>query len=397
MPDAAALAHSDRLGALLRARIDAAGGWIDFAQFMEGLLYTPGLGYYAAGAARFNQAGDFTTAPEISPLFGRTLARAIAPVLQSVDAACLLEPGAGTGQLALALLPALAAHNAVPARYLILEPSPALREQQAATLAALTEDLRARVEWVDAFPADFRGVVLANEVLDAMPVHLFMRQQQGVGRTTQGLLERGVAIGAGGQFVWSERPAADPWQTRLARTALALPPGAVFEWAATAHAWCRTLAERLLEGAVFLIDYGFAEREFFHPQRQSGTLMCHYRHHAHGDPFFMPGLQDVTAHVEFTSVAAALAGEGLQLVDFDSQGAFLLGQGLLQTLAEDLEPGSVAWLRQTSALQQLVSPAEMGEVFKVLVAMRDPLGKLGACVGGPGDAAVRMRLGLPMP
>ena len=409
VPDAIALAHSERLRATLVARIQAAGGWLDFAAFMEGLLYAPGLGYYAAGAARFNGAGDFTTAPEISPLFGRTLARALAPMLRAIDDSDLLEPGAGSGRLAATLLPALAELGALPRHYRILEPSPALRAEQAATLAPLPAELRDRVAWIDDLPAQLRGVVLANEVLDAMPVHLLRVGDARVdihpdsdtdsdaAADAAPLLERGVAVHPGGGFVWSDRPAA-PWLKAQARAHLpagVLPAhGAVFELGLAARAWSASLGERLAEGAVVLIDYGFPAREFHHAQRRAGTLMCHYRHHAHDDPFFLPGLQDVTAHVDFSAVAVALRDAGLRLHHFDSQAGFLLAHGLLEELARAVEPGSTEWLKRTVALQTLLSPAEMGELFKVLVALRDPSGRLAPLLDGVGESAVCARLGL---
>ena len=409
VPDAVALAHSERLRATLLARIQAAGGWLDFAAFMEGLLYAPGLGYYAAGAARFNGAGDFTTAPEISPLFGRTLARALAPILRAIDDSDLFEPGAGSGRLAETLLPALAELGALPRRYRILEPSPALRAEQAATLDPLPATLRERVVWIDDLPAQMRGVVLANEVLDAMPVHLLRvadtpidghRDAETTSETETGttpLLERGVAVDSDGGFAWSDQPAA-PWLHAQALANLpagVLPaPGAVFELGLAARAWAAALGERLAEGAVVLIDYGFPAREFHHVQRRAGTLMCHYRHHAHDDPFFLPGLQDVTAHVDFSAIAVALREAGLRLHHFDNQAGFLLAHGLLEELAREVEPGSTDWLKRSVAVQALLSPAEMGELFKVLVALRDPRGRLAPLLAGAGESAVCARLGV---
>jgi SAM-dependent MidA family methyltransferase len=393
MPDPDALAHSARLRSVLAERISAAGGWIDFADFMSGLLYTPGLGYYAAGAARFNAAGDFTTAPETGPLFARTLARAIAPVLRCLQGGEVLEPGAGTGALAANLLPALAALDALPARYAILEPSPALRAEQRARLASLPAVLSSRVVWLDDLPARHRGVVVANEVLDAMPVHVLRVDEEpdGIWR------ERGVALDQHGQFCWSERPARSGHQAAFQRLA---PPdvrplaGASFELALAAQAWSATLGSRLSEGMILLIDYGYPARELHHARRDGGTLMCHYRHHAHPDPFFLPGLQDVTAHVDFSAIGASLRAVGLQLQDFDSQAAWLLAQGVLDTLDPAVVPGSLAWIRQSTELQQLVSPAVMGETFKVLVAVHDPNRRLAAALTGPGDAVACRRLGL---
>ena len=401
-PDSEALAHSARLAGQLRTRIAEAGGWLDFATFMETLLFAPGLGYYAAGAARFRAAGDFTTAPEISPLFAQTLARAIAPLLRALPDGDLIEPGAGTGRLALGLLPVLAAADALPRRYAILEPSPALRQEQAATLAALPDAVRARVVWLDDLPERIRGVVIANEVLDAMPVHLLCRRA-GI------LLERGVVLAAGaagarltgagepGAFAWEERPAGPALEAAAAALALVPPDGAQFELARVAQAWSATLASRLAAGALLLIDYGDPARALYGAHRPQGTLRCFYRHHVHGDPLVLPGLQDVTASVDFTAIAASLAGAGLLLHEYDTQAAFLLAHGILAALDPAIAPGTAAWVRQTTGLQQLVSPAEMGERFKVLVALRDPDNNLASLFPGPGPRAVRIRLGLAEP
>ena len=387
-PDSDALAHSARLADCLRARIAGAGGWLDFAAFMEGLLFEPGLGYYAAGAARFRAAGDFTTAPEISPLFGKTLARAVAPLLRALPDGDLIEPGAGTGRLALSLLPALAAAGAVPGRYAILEPSPALRQEQAAMLAALPDALRARVVWLDDLPEQIRGVVVANEVLDAMPVHL-LRWRSGT------LFERGVvpASGEPAGFAWEERPAGPALETAAARRAVTPADGVQFELARMAEAWSATVASRLEAGAVLLIDYGDAARALHGVHRPQGTLRCFYRHHVHGNPLILPGLQDVTASVDFTAIAGSLAQGGLTLHDYDTQAAFLLAQGILAALDPAVLPGTAAWVRQTTGLQHLISPAEMGESFKVLIALRDPDGTLAGLLPGPGPLAVGIRLG----
>lgn len=386
-PDPEAMSHSERLATALRLAIAAAGGWLDFATFMHGLLYQPRLGYYAAGAARFQAAGDFTTAPEAGALFGRTLARAIAPLLAALPDGELIEPGAGSGRLAGVVLQELAALGALPSRYAILEPSPALREEQQQRLAGLPSALRERIVWIDALPVAFQGVVLANEVLDAMPVHLLRR-------TAHRLLERGVAVDGAGAFLWEERPASAHLAAAVAQLAAAPIEGALFELGMVARAWARTLAASLQAGAVVLVDYGDPAHALHQLHRAEGTLRCFYRHHVHGDPFFLPGLQDVTAHVDFSAVGAALRAGGLRLHEFDTQAAFLMAHGLLDCLDPSAAAGSVDWLRQTSELQKLVSPAEMGESFKVLVALRDPDGTLAGCLAGPGDAVSCLRLGI---
>jgi len=385
IPSEEALSHSARLVEYLKQKIHSHSGWLSFADFMDGLLYAPGLGYYAAGATKFGSAGDFVTAPEISPLFGRTLARYIVPTLHQMDDAVILEPGAGTGRLAASILEALQTSGKLPERYLILEPSPSLQHIQRDNLTEWIPDLIDRVEWLQAMPEKIRGIVVANEVLDAMSVHLMVTtDQKGV------FLERGVTVSVNEKesekesasssfspatFIWRDDPAS-PQMNEWASLHLRAEggddhePGTVFELALPAHAWCRSLADRLEQGKIILIDYGFPAREFYHPQRRNGTLMCHYRHHAHDDPFLYPGLQDVTAHVDFTSIARALQNGGLTLDLYQTQAGFLLANGVLETLTPGLEPGSLAWLKETTALQKLLSPAEMGELFKVIVASR---------------------------
>ena len=358
-PSAAALAHSARVGAHIRDEIAAAGGWLGFARYMELALYAPGLGYYASGTAKLGAAGDFVTAPELSPLFGRTLARQLAPVLAETGGD-LLELGAGSGRLALDLLLELERQNALPARYLILELSPDLRARQRALLQERAPHLLARLAWLDALPEALTGVVLGNEVLDALPVHLLVRSEAGE-------FERGVIWKDG--FAWEDRPlSAGP----LRDFVLTLPEvgGYLTEFCPVAAALVASLAERLRRGLLLFLDYGFPAAEFYHPQRHTGTLKVHYRHHSLDDPFFLPGLADLTAHVDFSAVAKAGHDAGLDLLGYTSQGNFLLNAGLLDLLGE-LEPGTLDYLRAAAALQQLLQPTEMGELFKVIALGRD--------------------------
>ncbi len=367
-PSEDALAHSRRLCEHLRARIATAGGWLSFADFMAATLYAPGLGYYAAGAHKFGAAGDFVTAPEMTPLFGEALAAQAAQVL-ATSAPSVIEVGAGSGRLAADLLASLESRDALPERYAILDLSADLRERQRQTLAAAVPHLLSRVVWLDRLPERFSGLVLGNELLDALPVHLCSWQDSGP-------LERGVAC-AGEAFVWEERLAGGP----LARAANAiaaatpLPPGYQVEIGLAAAAWAAAWGSILEAGSVLLLDYGFPRREFYHPQRHGGTLMCHYRHQAHPDPFWLPGLQDITAHVDFTAVASAAVGAGLDLQGYASQGQFLLNCGILDRLAER-EPDSSAYMRGAGAVNKLILPHEMGELFKVIAIGRgidDPL------------------------
>ena len=286
-PSAEARRHSEQLAARIRDAIVGAGGWIDFARYMEMALYAPGLGYYAAGSAKLGAPGDFVTAPEISPLFGATLAAQIAEVLDQTGGD-VLELGAGTGRLAADVLAALEARDRLPASYRILEVSADLRQRQQRYLQAQVPELLDRIEWLDALPLRMTGVVLANEVLDALPVHL-------LSWCDEQILERGViAVGEG--FGWEDR-AIGPGPLREAASALPVQPPYASELALAAPALVATLAGALDKGALLLIDYGFGRGEYFHPQRTGGTLMCHYRHRVHDDPFYLPGLQDITAQI----------------------------------------------------------------------------------------------------
>ncbi len=355
-PTPDALAHSQRVAAHLHALIDAAGGWIPFSRYMEAALYAPGLGYYAAGAMKFGAAGDFVTAPEMTPLFGRTLAHALAPVLAETGGE-VLELGAGSGQLAADLLGELERLDALPTRYSILEVSADLRQRQQEVLARDLPQLAGRVQWLDALPAHFSGVILGNEVLDALPAEL-------VHWTENGPLSRGVIV-KGDTFAWQDRPIADP-VLRARADALDLAPGYVSEINLAADALIASLAQCLDRGLILMIDYGFVAAEYYHPQRHMGTLRAHYRHHALDDPFYLPGLCDLTAHVDFSAVARAGTAAGLELAGYASQAGFLLNSGLTELLMQTSPDDAAAYLPQANAVQRLVSPAEMGELFKVI-------------------------------
>ncbi len=359
-PSADALAHSQRVVAHLRALIADAGGWVPFSRFMEAALYAPGLGYYSAGTAKFGAAGDFVTAPEVTPLFGRTVARAIAPMLAATGGD-VLELGAGSGRLAADVLGELEQLGTLPARYAILEVSADLRQRQQDRLGRERPHLVERVHWLDALPGHFTGVILGNEVLDALPVEL-------VHWTEGGPRERGVGVDDG-RFVWQDRPITEP-RLRARAEALALAPGYVSEINLAAEALVASLGARLAYGLILLVDYGFAAAEYYHPQRRMGTLRAHYRHHALDDPFYLPGLCDLTAHVDFSAMASAAREAGLALAGYTSQAAFLLGSGLTELLMQTPPSDAAAYLPQANAAQRLVSPAEMGELFKVLALTR---------------------------
>jgi SAM-dependent MidA family methyltransferase len=374
-PSPEAAAHSRRLATALRDAIAAGGGWLSFARFMELALYAPGLGYYAAGATKFGAAGDFVTAPEMTPFFGRALAGPAAEVM-AASAPAILEAGAGSGRLAADLLGELERRGTLPQSYAILELSADLRERQQATLADRVPHLLPRVNWLDALPGTFSGLVLGNEVLDAMPVHI-------VAWRAEGIFERGVVLDADGGFTWNERPAGGALLAAAAEIGrqCRLPPGYESEVGLAARAWCAEWGHRLTAGAVLLVDYGFPRRELYHPQRGRGTLMCHYRHHAHPDPFQLPGLQDITAHVDFTATIAAADGAGLDLLGYTTQGQFLLNCGILDLLAT-LPADSPDYMRAAGAVNKLLLPHEMGELFKVIAFGRGIDGPLPAFAAG---------------
>lgn len=356
LPNAEQLTHSSQLACLIQDEIAANGGWISFARYMELALYAPGLGYYSAGMAKFGDAGDFITAPEISPLFGRALARQVAEVLHET-AGSVLELGAGTGRLAVQLLQELERIGVLPERYLILDVSAHLRSVQRETFAReLPSALQSRIEWLESLPLAFSGCIVANEVLDALPVHLVRRRQDG-------WCERGVAIVDEG-LVWRERCLTGSL-AEWVRTLPELPEGYLTELCLAAPALIASLAASMERGGLLLIDYGFPRREYYHPHRSSGTLMCHYRHYAHDDPLLYPGLQDITAHVDFTSIAEAALAHGLQVAGYASQAQFLINCGITELLAE-AAPGDAAYYALTAQVQKLLSPAEMGELFKVV-------------------------------
>ncbi len=362
-PDAAARAHSERVAAHLRAAIADGGGHIPFSRYMELALYAPGLGYYAAGAQKLGAAGDFVTAPEMTPLFATALATQVAAVLAASERREIVELGGGSGRLAADLLVALAAHDALPSRYAILEVSPDLAQRQRATLARDVPAYLGRVAWITSLPETIDGALIANEVLDAVPFELVARRG---GRW----FEQGVTWDdARGGFAWDERPA-DARSEAMA--AARFPPAGDFlsEINPAAEALVEDVGRRLIGGATLWIDYGFPAAEYYHPQRSEGTLMCHYRHRAHADPFAWPGLTDITAHVDFTAMAEAAERAGLQVAGFTALAPFLLGCRMLDLLAATGAPESPVYLRAAAAVQKLLAPSEMGELFKVLAVAR---------------------------
>jgi SAM-dependent MidA family methyltransferase len=355
-PSPEALAHSTRLRELILRDIEMQGGWVPFSRYMELALYAPGLGYYTAGARKFGSAGDFVTAPEISPLFGRTLARQAAEIMAH-STPQVLELGAGSGRLAVDMLLELEQLNSLPEHYSILEVSADLRQRQQALLQARAPHLAGRVSWLEELPDSINGAVIGNEVLDALPVHV-------VHWGKEEIFERGVS-GNAGSFEWQDRLVENDALLQIAQQ-IAMPEDSISEISLTARGLTGSLCQRLGQGALLLIDYGFGEREYYHPQRTQGTLMCHYRHRAHDDPFFLAGLQDITAHVDFTAVAESAINSGARLLGYTSQAHFLLNGGITGLLQEVSPENPRDYLPLSMQVQKLTSPAEMGELFKVI-------------------------------
>jgi SAM-dependent MidA family methyltransferase len=353
--DAAAKALSNALASHIGRTIVESGGWIGFDTFMAQALYAPGLGYYANGSTKFGampQEGgsDFVTAPEMTPLFGYALAHQVAQALQATKTFEVWEFGAGTGALALQLLEALQAMGQRVDRYTIVDVSESLKDRQRSTLAKYADT----VQWATVLPATMRGVVVGNEVLDAMPVQLLTRVQ---GQW----MERGVALDEQGRLAWADRP------TELRPPLdIAGDHDYLTEIHPQGEAFIRTLADRLEQGAVFLLDYGFPEAEYYHPQRHMGTVMCHRAHQADGDALAAVGLKDITAHVNFTGIAMAAQDAGLEVLGYTSQAHFLINCGMAQAMGQ-------APLTQRVAAQKLLMEHEMGEFFKVIGLVKGSL------------------------
>jgi SAM-dependent MidA family methyltransferase len=360
IPSLEAQEQSQQLGHIIQQAIAQNKGWISFADFMQIALYSPNLGYYSGGVKKFGVGGDFVTAPEISPLFAQTLARQAAQV-QVETRGDILELGAGTGKLAADILLELARLNKLPNQYFILEVSDYLRQiQREYFQEKLPAELFAKLVWLETLPNKFSGLVLGNEVLDAIPVHILHK-------TAVGWCERGVSFKDG--FVWQDAPLSATHLTEYLPDDLL--QDYVTETCPAASALVSSLAEMLLKGAILLIDYGFSAHEYYHPQRNQGTLMCHYQHYAHSDPLMHVGLQDVTAHVNFSQIAQSgilkSAGDahGIRLVGYVNQAQFLFNCGILELL-QQFSPQEPQYMKLVAAAQKLMSPAEMGELFKVI-------------------------------
>ncbi|MEE9286802.1 MAG: SAM-dependent methyltransferase [Gammaproteobacteria bacterium] len=367
-PDRDALAHSQRLVQVIKDEIDSHGGRISFARYMEMALYEPGLGYYSAGSEKIGFLGDFVTAPEISPLFSRCLAHQCQQVLQSLDDGSILELGAGSGAMAADVLLELERLGSLPKQYLILEVSGDLRARQKAVIGERAPHLSGQICWLDSLPRDpLRGVILGTEVLDALPVHRLRVNSAGI-------QELCVSVKSGG-FRWvaqePEPGLACAFEQHLGELLHGLPDGYTTEFNLNLPMWLGGIAEALSVGVILFVDYGYPRREYYHPQRTEGTLLCHYRHRAHADPFRFVGLQDITAWVDFSAVAEAGVAAGLDVQGFTPQAHFLLGCGLDELLTASDPSDTRTAVELTRQVKLLTLPSEMGERFKVIALAKN--------------------------
>jgi SAM-dependent MidA family methyltransferase len=365
-PDPEAFAHSQRVRTLVIERIAACNGFMSFADYMDAVLYTPGLGYYSSGTRKFGATGDFVTAPELGPVFASCLARLAGAALRQLGGGAIIEVGGGSGALAADLL--LALRDAPPDRYLLLEVSGELRERQRLTLEARVPDQLHRVSWLDALPAEpLAGVLLANEVLDALPVERF-RIRDGAPR------QMGVGL-AGGNLRWAERPAPAALVTAVAtlETALghSLPEGYTTEIGLRHTAWLQSLLGVLGEGLALFLDYGGTRREIYHGDRRDGTLVGYYRHRQLADPFFLPGLLDLTAWVDFSSAAEGAKRSGFDVAVYATQAHMLLASGVLEDTRQGAGAADPVHWHEVQQIRRLLLPGEMGERFKLLALTRD--------------------------
>ncbi|ANO52243.1 class I SAM-dependent methyltransferase [Woeseia oceani] len=361
-PHPDSLQHSKRVSASLVRAIETAGGSISFGEFMQHALYAPGLGYYVAGTRKFGADGDFVTAPEVSPLFGRVLATQCAAVLSGIAGGRILELGAGSGALAVQILQKLEELDCLPERYQILDVSADLRDRQQQLIREQLPSMLGRVEWIQQLPAGFRGVVVANEVADALPVERFIKVDGEVAQLRVALDESG--------FVWRVATAPE-WLTAGVRAiekdlGSELPAGYQSEFSPGLQGWIGDLADSVQDAVVLLFDYGIARHEYYAPDRNSGWLRCYFRHHAHDDPLLYPGIQDLTAWVDFTAVAEAADGAGMTVGSYVTQSQFLLHGGLAEEMADFDKLDQRQQYELSRAVKLLTLPGEMGEHFKCL-------------------------------
>lgn len=369
LPDKDAAAHSLKVKQCLLDKI-AAGGSLLFTEYMNTVLYEPGLGYYSAGSTKLGGEGDFITAPEISSLFSQSIAQAILPALAEIESCNILEVGAGSGKMAVAILAHLDSLNKLPEHYYILELSADLRVRQQQLIKEMIPSIVERIIWLDNIPENLNAVVIANELLDAMPVVRFRKETQGIG------IEHVVEVDGEFQLSYIHDAENAIYQRAIKRVeevereGTALEVGFVSEINFNAEDWLTSIAEKLDKGIIILIDYGYPQHEYYHPQRNEGTLNCFYRHRHHSNPFLYPGLQDLTAHIDFTAIADSGINSGLNLLGYTTQSHFLFGAGIAQ-LAEKrsenvADDNIVAQIEMANEVKKLTMPYEMGEVVKVI-------------------------------
>lgn len=351
-PTEATLQHSEQFKQYLIEKIEESGGIISFEQFMQMALYAPNLGYYSADLKKFGETGDFITAPELSPLFSQYLAH---QCLQLFENANILEFGAGSGAMALGILTELQRLNKLPQHYYIVEISETLKQRQQEKLANFKE----QVIWLEQLPAQFEGIILANEVLDAMPVKKFHIDEH------KEIKEWFVTFKEN-HFEWVLQPADEILKEAVDNLNQNFPTNYSSEINLFLNPWIQSLGEMLTKGVILLIDYGFPRSEYYLSQRNEGTLMCHYRHYAHTNPLLYVGLQDITAHVDFTAIFEAAQQAGLEVMGYTSQGDFLLQGGMLNLITNFEELSLQERLKFAQQIKQLTLPHEMGELFKVI-------------------------------
>jgi SAM-dependent MidA family methyltransferase len=377
-PEEASREHSERLAADIRQNIKAAGGSIGFGDYMQHALYAPGMGYYVAGTSKFGEAGDFTTAPEISPIFGAVIARQCREVLEQVPESNLLELGAGSGILAVTILKALERLNSLPGEYLILEVSAELRERQRERLVSELPNLVGKVRWLDDLPTEFHGVIVANEVADALPVEIFEKSGSEI-------LQRRVAA-AGTGFAWCSDKSPEVLRSAVekveAELGYALPDGYISEICLALPGWIADVAASLAQGVFLLIDYGLPRYQYYAPDRRTGWLRCHFRHFAHSDPLINVGIQDLTTWVDFTAIAEAAVDAGLNVGGYMTQGQFLMGGGLQKELTGFTDLGPEEQIELSKQVKLLTLPGEMGENFKCIALSRGDIAAPSAFLSG---------------
>jgi len=367
IPDEFALKLSESLQEKIRLAIINNGGSISFEQYMQMALYEPGLGYYSAGSSKFGEQGDFVTAPEISPLFSRCIARQCQQVLSEISSSDIFELGPGTGTMAIDIMLELKRNNSLPETYYLLEPSADLRQRQQLNIKNVIPQLEERFVWLDRLPEEkIKGVILANEVIDAMPVIRIVIDNE--------IEEYAVACDSGAndqvRFQWVMRDIDQKLKSEIQvmfdTLRESIPTPYTTEINCNIKPWLNSLNDVLEEGLILISDYGYPRQEYFHPQRHAGTLICHYRHHAHDDPFLYPGLQDITASVDFTTVAEAAVNAGLHVSGFTTQAHFLIASGLDQFVSEYETDDVVERTKMVHQVTKLTMPGEMGEKFKFI-------------------------------